>query len=139
MTAGRSGSGPGALARTLGIRPVSMGDGRARFALKVREDHMNPNGVVHGGVVYSLADTAMGAALFSALEPGQSCTTLEIKINYLAPATSGELAAEASVVARTKRTSFLEARVHGDDDRLVAVATGTFYIQSGARSRSGHR
>ena len=95
MTAGGSGSGPGALARLLGIRPASMGDGRARFELTVREDHLNPNGVVHGGIVYSLADTAMGAALFSALDPGQSCTTLEIKINYLAPVTSGELAAEA--------------------------------------------
>ena len=130
MTAGRSGSGPGALARLLGIRPASMGDGRARFELTVREDHLNPNGVVHGGVVYSLADTAMGAALFSALEPGQSCTTLEIKINYLAPVTTGELAVEASVIARTKRTGVLEARVHGDDGALVAVATGTFYIQA---------
>lgn len=130
MTGELSGSGPGALARTLGIRPVSMDSGRARFALTVRGDHMNPNGVVHGGVVYSLADTAMGAALFSALEPGQSCTTLEIKINYLAPVTSGELAAEAAVVARTKRTGFLEARVRADDGALVAVATGTFYIQS---------
>ena len=129
MTGGRSGSGPGALVRLLGIRPASMGDGRARFELTVREDHLNPNGVVHGGVVYSLADTAMGAALFSALEPGQSCTTLEIKINYLAPVTSGELAAEASVIGRTKRTGVLDARVHGDGGRLVAVATGTFYIQ----------
>ncbi len=130
MTGGRSGSGPGALARTLGIRRVSMGGGRARFALTVREDHMNPNGVAHGGVIYSLADTAMGAALFSALEPGQSCTTLEIKINYLAPVTSGELAAEASVIGHTKRTGVLDARVHGDGGRLVTVATGTFYIQS---------
>jgi acyl-CoA thioesterase len=129
VTAGPSGSGPGALARLLGIRPVSMGDGRARFELTVREDHLNPNGVVHGGIVYSLADTAMGAALFSALDPGQSCTTLEIKINYLAPVTSGELAAEASVIGRTKRTGVLEARVHGDGGALVAVATGTFYIQ----------
>lgn len=130
MTAERSGAGPGALARMLGIRPVSMGDGRARFALTVCPDHMNPNGVVHGGVVGSLADTAMGGALFSALEPGQSCTTLEMKINYLAPITSGELVAEASVVTRTRRIGVLEARVRGDDDRLVAVATGTFYIQA---------
>lgn len=130
MTGGRSGSGPGALARTLGIRRVSMGGGRARFALTVRENHMNPNGVAHGGVIYSLADTAMGAALFSALERGQSCTTLEIKINYLAPVTTGEIAVEASVIARTKRTGVLEARVHGDGGALVAVATGTFYIQS---------
>ena len=129
MTGERSGSGPGALARLLGIRPASMGDGRARFQLTVREAHLNPNGVAHGGVIYSLADTAMGAALFSALERGQSCTTLEIKINYLAPVTSGELAAEASVVARTKRTGFLEARVLADGGALVAVATGTFYIQ----------
>jgi len=123
-------AGPGAFARLLGIRPRSLGDGRTRFELTVGEDHLNPNAVVHGGVVYSLADTAMGAALFAELEPGQTCTTLEIKINYLAPLRAGTLAAEAAVIGRTRRTGVLEARVHADDGPLVAVATGTFYVQA---------
>lgn len=107
-----------------------MERGRCTFELTVRAEHMNPHGVVHGGVVYSLADYAMGGALTSWLEPGERCATLEIKINYLAACSRGKLRAEAWVVERTKRIGVLEARVHGDGDELVALATGSFYIQS---------
>ena len=92
--------------------------------------HLNPNGVLHGGVIYSLADTAMGAALFSLLDGQDRCSTLEIKMSYLQPVTGGCIAVEASVVQRTKRIGVLEARVFGDGDQMVALATGTFYIQT---------
>ena len=117
-------------AELLGMRPKSMGDGRARFELEVASKHLNPNGVLHGGVIYSLADTAMGAALFSLLDGRDQCSTLEIKMNYLLPVTGGTIAAEASVVERSKRIGVLEARVFGDGNRMVALATGTFYIQT---------
>jgi acyl-CoA thioesterase len=117
-------------AELLGMRPKSMGDGRARFELAVDTKHMNPNGVLHGGVIYSLADTAMGAALFSLLDGQDRCSTLEIKMSYLQPVTGGSIAVEASVVQRTKRIGVLEARVFGDGDQMVALATGTFYIQT---------
>lgn len=120
---------PGPLAELLGIRAERFGDGAATFGLTVREDHMNPYGAVHGGVVYSLVDTAMGAAVHTRLAEGERCATIEIKINYLAPVTAGDLRAEARLVERTKRISVLEARVRGGGDQLVAVATGTFYIQ----------
>jgi hypothetical protein len=55
-----------------------MGGGRCTFALAVRPEHMNPHGVVHGGVVYTLVDFAMGGALTSLLEPGERCATLEV-------------------------------------------------------------
>ena len=119
-----------AFGELMGMRPTSMGDGRARFELQVADKHLNPNGTLHGGVIYSLADTAMGAALFSQLDGPQWCATLEIKMNYLLPVTGGTIAAEAAVVARTQRIGVLEAKVFGDGDRLVALATGTFYIQA---------
>jgi acyl-CoA thioesterase len=122
---------PGPLAELLGIHAVSFGAGAATFGLAVRHDHLNPYGVVHGGVVYSLVDTAMGAAVHTRLVPGERCATIEIKINYLAPVAEGELRAEARLVERTKRIAVLEARVHGGD-QLVAVATGTFYVQQPA-------
>ena len=121
--------GVGPLAALLGIRRASMADGRARFDLTIRPDHMNPHGVVHGGVVYSLVDYAMGGALTSRLEPGERCATLEVKINYLAPVSGGELTAQAEVVSRTRRIGVLEARVSSDGGLLVALATGSFYIQ----------
>jgi acyl-CoA thioesterase len=121
---------PWPFAELLGMRAKSVADGRARFELEVTPAHLNPNGVLHGGVIYSVADTAMGAALVSRLDSGEQCATLEIKMNYLAPVTGGTIAAEAAVVDRTKRVGVIEARVFGDGDRLVALATGTFYIQA---------
>ena len=120
----------GGLGRLLGMRPGVIGDGRCSWALTVRPDHLNPYGTVHGGVVYALVDQAMGGALFSRLEPGERCATLEIKINYLTAVTSGDITAEASLIQRTRRTALVEARVQAEDAVLIAHATGTFYIQS---------
>ena len=124
--------GVGPLAGVLGIRRESMAGGRSTFALTVRESHMNPHGVVHGGVVYTLVDYAMGGAVTSELAAGERCATLEVKINYLASATGGDIVAEARVVSRTRRIAVIEARVHGEGGRLLALATGTYYINASA-------
>lgn len=121
--------GPGSFAELVGMRREAMAEGRGVWSLEVRPDHLNAYGVVHGGVVYALADQAMGAALVSRLEPGERCATVEIKVQYLGAVTGGTLRAEARLVGRTRRLGVLEGRVLGDGDRLVALATGTFYIQ----------
>ena len=123
--------GVGPFAALLGVHRTAMADGRARFELDLRPEHLNPHGVVHGGVVYALADYAMGGALTSRLRPGERCATLEIKINYLAPASDGRLAAEAWVVERTTRVGVLQASVLAGD-RPIALAIGTFFIQTPA-------
>ncbi len=107
-----------------------MADGGSRFELDVASQHLNPHGVVHGGVVYTLVDFAMGGALTSRLEAGERCATMEIKISYLVAVADGTLRAEAHVVERARRIGVLEARVHSGNGRLVALATGTFAIQS---------
>lgn len=122
--------GVGPFADLLGIQRTAMQEGRARFEMTVGSQHLNPHGVVHGGALYSLVDYAMGGALTSRLAPGERCATLEIKINYLAAVSEGRVGAEAWVVARTARVAVLEARVQADGDRLVALATGSFYIQT---------
>jgi acyl-CoA thioesterase len=135
MTVSASGAMPedpgvGPFADLLSLRRSQMEDGWSRFEVTIRAEHMNPHGVVHGGVVYTLVDYAMGGAVTSRLQPGERCATLEIKINYLAPVSEGRLTAEAWLVARTARVAVLEARVQADADRLVALATGSFYIQA---------
>ena len=127
---GRIDPGVGPFAGLVGIERTAMQDGRARFEMTIGPQHLNPHRVVHGGAIYSLVDYAMGGALTSRLEPGERCATLEIKINYVATASEGRLGAEAWVVARTARIAVLEARVQGDGDRLVALATGSFYIHA---------
>lgn len=129
MSDERNDPGVGPFAKLLGARRAHMGEGSCSFELTAESRHFNPHGVVHGGVVYSLVDYAMGGALASRLTPGERCATLEIKINYLAAAGTGPLCAEAKVAGRSNRIGVLEARVTDGQGRLIALATGSFYIQ----------
>ncbi len=72
--------------------------GEAVAALDVSDRHLNPNGVVHGGVVFTLVDTAMGRATMSVLEEGRICASIEVAVRYLRPITGGRLVATASVL-----------------------------------------
>ena len=85
------------VARLVGIRAVSFGEGKSVLELDVDERHANPMGTLHGGILCDIADLAMGAACWSTLADGESFTTLELKINFLKPVWSGCLAAHARV------------------------------------------
>ena len=111
----------------LGLNFTSMEDGHSQCSLEIKEDLFNPNGVVHGGVIYSLADTGMGGALHSRLKEGELCSTVEIKIVYFRPVVSGTLSCDSEVIRRGKRLAFTESEIHRGD-RLIAKATGTFSI-----------
>ncbi len=115
-------------ARALGLEMVERGDGRCTMAIEVdRHRHFNPQGAAHGGVAYSLADSAMGGALTSVIDPDQWCATLEIKFNYHVRVGEGRLTCEAQVLHRGKRVANIEARVY-QDGRLVSSANGNFSI-----------
>jgi len=115
-------------ARALGLQMVERGDGRCTMAIDIeRERHFNPNGVAHGGVAYSLADTTMGGALMSLLGDGLVCATLEIKFNYHVGVREGLLTCEATVLHQGKRIANIDARLY-QDGRLVSSANGNFAI-----------
>ena len=115
-------------ARALGLQMVERGDGRCMMAIDVnRQQHFNPQGVAHGGVAYSLADTAMGGALTSLLPEDQWCATLEIKFNYHVRVAEGRLTCDAEVLHRGKRVANIDARLY-QDGRLVGSANGNFAI-----------
>lgn len=113
----------------IGLQFASWGDGESACHLEVTPALLNPNGVLHGAVVYALADTGMGGALVSTLDAGQVCTTVEIKISYFRAVVAGTMRCHARVVHRGKRITFLEAMVY-NEDALIAQATGTFAIRS---------
>ncbi|MGP1679482.1 MAG: PaaI family thioesterase [Burkholderiales bacterium] len=109
------------------LRIGRRGSGACAAALEVRPELLNPNGVVHGGVLFTLADTAMGAAAHTTLAPGEYCATIEIKIQFLQPVTKGKLRCRARLVQRGGRIAVLES--HISVGRLqVAQALGTFAI-----------
>ena len=104
-------------------------DGEAVAALDVSDRHLNPNGVVHGGVVFTLVDTAMGRATMSVLEEGRICASIEVAVRYLRPITGGRLVATASMLRAGRRIVHLEGRVTVDgDDRPVAVVQASFAV-----------
>jgi uncharacterized protein (TIGR00369 family) len=116
---------PPPVAELLGIDVVSAGEGLCTMKLEAEERHSNPMGTVHGGILCDLADAAMGMAFFSTLEPGESFTTLELKINYLRPFWIGTLVARGRVVHRGKTVGMTECDVVDDQGRLIARATST--------------
>ena len=104
-------------------------DGEAVAALDVSDRHLNPNGVVHGGVVFTLVDTAMGRATMSVLEEGRICASIEVAVRYLRPINGGRLVATASVLRAGRRIVHLEGRVTVDgDDRPGAVVQASFAV-----------
>jgi uncharacterized protein (TIGR00369 family) len=116
---------PPPVAELIGIQLVDSGGGVCTMRLEAGEQHMNPMGTVHGGILCDLADAAMGMAFFSTLDEGESFTTLELKINYLRPFWTGTLIARGTVISRGRTIGLTECRVVDDRDRLIAHATST--------------
>jgi len=110
----------------IGLRHIEDVDGPAN-QIEIGPQHLNPYGVVHGGVIYSLADTAMGAVIAPELAENERTATIEIKINYLAAVRDGIIRAETTLVNRGRRVAVLESDVF-NGDRLVAKALGSFAI-----------
>tara|TARA_Y100000782_G_scaffold67646_1_gene73625 strand:- start:93 stop:497 length:405 start_codon:yes stop_codon:yes gene_type:complete len=104
-------------------------DGAVVAFLEVDDRHLNPNGIVHGGVVFTLADTAMGRATMAVLVDGQICASIEVSVRYLRPIPGGRLVATASVLRAGRRIVHLECSITVDgDDRPVAVLQGSFAV-----------
>jgi acyl-CoA thioesterase len=102
-------------------------DGRCRASFTVAAEHLNPNRLAHGGTLYTMADTAMGAAIHSVLERGIACVTIELKINYLKPVREGRVLCTAKVIQCGKRIAVVEAEMK-NQGVLVAKALGTFAV-----------
>ena len=126
---------PPALALTLGLRPVSFGDGTAVFAMDSDPArHGNVMGTLHGGVLATLADTALGFAFATTLAADESFATLEVKVSFLRPVWRSVLTATADVIQRGRTTGLVECRVRDERDRLIAHATSTCLVLRGSQA-----
>lgn len=112
----------------LGMKTVSAEEGRCRIELELNDTHLSTAARAHGGVLFTLLDTALGRALISLLPEGRGCATVECKINYFRPIVKGRIVGEARVVTRTRRTAYTEGEITDTEGRLLAKATGTFFI-----------
>lgn len=108
----------------LGIEVVDAGPGWVREKLSVRPAFLQPE-VVHGGAIYSLADTGTAHAVLTMIYPAEWATTVEQKINFLKPVTNGTITCHARVVHLGRRIAYAEAEVTNDAGELVAKSTAT--------------
>ena len=118
------------IAVLLGMWISEVSEGRVVFALEAAEYHYNPLGTVHGGVLATLLDSAMGCAVQSTLSAGTSYTTLELKVNYLRPVTTktGMLYCEGKVIHVGGRVATAESRLTDADGKLYAHGTTTCMV-----------
>lgn len=117
--------------RTLGIEPLEAAPGRVSFSLQPGEFHLNPFGIVHGGVLTTMLDTAMGCAVHSLLPAAVGYLTSELNVRFLRPAllTSGPLVCTGDVVHQGNTTAIASARVVDVNECLIAVAGATCLLR----------
>ena len=119
---------PPPVAELIGFEVVSAGEGRCTMKLEAEERHANPMGTLHGGILCDVADGAMGMAFFTTLEPGESFTTLELKVNFLRPFHGGAEAHYRAKPAHVGRSSGVaEVQAVGSDGRVALLARLTAY------------
>jgi uncharacterized protein (TIGR00369 family) len=116
----------------LGIEAVHAEPGVVRKRVLLREEHLNYNDVVHGGVISSLIDSAAGAAARSTRTAegirARPHAASDLHVSYLAAATGSELIAEARVIRSGRTAIFTEVEVRDDAGKLVAKGMVTFVI-----------
>lgn len=117
----------GTYAHQLGMSYDRVEPGRTLATLDVEAHHCNPNGVCHGGAIFTLADDSMGGALHPLCPEGRIPAATQVNIHYARSARPGDrLTADTRVVSHGRRTALIESRVTNVDDRLVALLTASY-------------
>lgn len=113
-------------AHLVGLEVVEIERGTATFQLPVRDELKQNKGLVHGGVIASLIDTAAAFAAVTLLETGQSTTTIDLTIQYLRPLTEGSATARARVLRAGRRVLVISVDVLNQSEALIATALTSY-------------
>jgi uncharacterized protein (TIGR00369 family) len=121
---------PPPIALLLGMRPREVRFGEVAFECTPDESVYNPLGIIHGGLLCTLADTAAGCAVHTTLPAGVGYTSIDITINYLRPVTlqTGTLLATGRVTKPGRRVAFAAAEIADPAGRVVATATSSCLV-----------
>ncbi len=114
----------------LKIRDIGL-DNEGCYAIEVNLEaiHLSYAKLAHGGMIFTLLDAALGRTVMSHIPQGMQCPTVEMKINYFRPASSGKLTAKGKIINLSKTLCYAEGEVINEAGKLIARATGTFFIK----------
>jgi acyl-CoA thioesterase len=113
-----------AFARETGIELLDVSPGRARVKMEITERHKNSHGTVHGGAIFTLADTAFAAASNS---HGIPAAAINATISYMKAARSGILYAEAAEFSKNPKLAVYDVRVTDENGENIALFQGMVY------------
>ncbi|HEY2972093.1 MAG TPA: PaaI family thioesterase [Pyrinomonadaceae bacterium] len=113
-------------AQLLGIELDTISSGTATLGLNVRKQLRQNHGMVHGGAIASLIDTATAFAIISLLAPSERVTTVDLTVSYLRPLTEGRVTAVARVLRSGRRLFVVSAEVFDKDGKLATTALSTY-------------
>jgi acyl-CoA thioesterase len=113
-------------AQLLGIELDNISNGTATLGLTVRKELLQNHGMVHGGAIASLIDTATAFAIISLLAPSERVTTVDLTVSYLRPLTEGRITAVARVLRSGRRLFVVSAEVFDKDGKLATTALSTY-------------
>ena len=123
----------------LGVRTLGMQDGAFVIELDLEPRHMSRANRAHGGILFTLLDTALGRAVIEELPAGRGCATVELKINYFRPVQSGSIRASGRCVQRTKSLAYAEGEIVNGDGKILARASATFFLTETVRQPDRER
>lgn len=127
---------PPGIAKTFGFRLIAVEEGTATIEMQTRtETQANPMGTIHGGVLCDIADAAIGTAHATTLLEGESCTSVDLHINFIRPVWNEKIRATAKAVHRGKNLSRYICDVTREDGKLVAQVTSTVMTLRGASAK----
>ncbi|PKB83085.1 MAG: hypothetical protein BZY88_03190 [SAR202 cluster bacterium Io17-Chloro-G9] len=115
-------------ARLLEIRPGVSEGGRGSALMEIKTMHRQAAGAVQGGIIVTLADYAFHRAVRSVGQPEQTAVTVELKLNFIAPAREGELTATAHIINQGRRLVVGEMEVTDQNQTLIARGLGTYML-----------
>jgi uncharacterized protein (TIGR00369 family) len=114
----------------LGFEFVRAERGAATFALDVREELTRMGGILHGGAVVSLLDTAAAFAVHTVIDANARTVTVDLTVHFLRPASGGRVEATARVLRQGRRVCILSVEARDEAAEIVATSTMTYLIQT---------
>lgn len=115
----------------LSMAITELGEGTSLLEVSLGEKHLQPFGMVHGGVFSSLIDASAFWAVYPLLDEGRGLTTVEMKLNYLSPTLKGKMVARGQCLKLGKTLALGQSEIRDQEGRLLAHGTATLMVLSG--------